>query len=368
MTLAVSATEADISDALSCHLDHYNPSDIFVCLFCAFEDSNPLTLLTHLRTAHSLILTDLRHIPLLPKYLDYWRIHVLPIVPVSATDFVTIDPNHPEERQLRISLHFLRLDSVMRAHEAERTIPQRGIACLFCQELFDGTWHGYLQWLFETHQFNPGRPSNLVFIPELVERLRGELEVNVCMYCRAVFPNQRKLKSHMRKKKHMRIPADHEFDRFYVVNYQELDGRFDEDGDEEETEEMEELEKAAEGFDEIEVNETVCLVCDMVMMTPEEAVGHMRDLHRFDLAEVRRALKREFYDCVRFVNWSRWQKSEGRCFVCGMNVAGDYTAHIEGHERKIPEDFQAFRGNDQLLIPFFAEDPLLTELEADDDG
>jgi hypothetical protein len=348
------------------HLDRYEPTELFVCIFCSFDDPNPVPLLAHLRTAHSFTLTDLRRIPLLPKYLDYWRIHAPHLIPSSTSGLATIDPDDPQEQQLRASLHGLRLEAVMQEHEAERTVPQAALPCLFCPELFDGTWHDYLQWLFEKHQFNPGRPSNLVFIPQMVQCLRDELDNNICMFCKAVFPNQRKLRSHLRKKRHMRIPSDRAFDRFYMVNYLELDRQWEEDAEEEDDlDEMEALEVAAADFDEIEENETVCLVCDSALPTPEEAVAHLRALHGFEIREVRAALDRDFYDSVRFVNYARLMKSQNRCFVCGADVAGDYAEHVEAHESKVPVDLGQIRGDDRLLIPFFDEDPLLTELEND---
>jgi hypothetical protein len=273
-----------------------------------------------------------------------------------------IDPDDPEDAKLRLLLHNMRLDSVMREHEAERTVPHSSLPCLFCSDLFDGTWHDYLQQLFETHQFNPGRPSNLVFIPNLVAAIRSDLDANVCMFCKCVFPNQRKLKSHMRKKRHMRIPADRGFDRFYMVNYLELDGRWE--GGPEEDDSMEELEAAAD-FDDVEISETVCLICDVVMMSPEDVVGHMKDAHAFDLADVRAALSRDFYNSVRFVNYARFMKARNRCFVCTETVTGDYAAHVEAHSDKVPSDLTPIVGEDQLLIPFIEGDPLLTELERD---
>jgi hypothetical protein len=357
-----------VAHELHDHLGCYHPTDVFVCIFCSFDDHDPLTLLAHLRTAHSFALTDLRRIPLLPKYLDYWRIHTPRLIPASTSGLQTIDPDDSEERQLRASLHELRLEAIVREHEAERTVPQTALPCLFCRELFDGTWHGYLQWLFENHQFNPGRPSNLVWIPQLVQRLHDELENNVCMFCKAVFPNQRKLKSHLRKKRHMRIPPDHSFDRFYMVNYLDLNRQWEEDAEEEDDiGEMEALETAAADFDDVEVNETVCLVCDSALLTPEDVVAHMRSVHRLDIRDVRAALNKDFYDTVRFVNYARLMKSQNRCFVCGSEVMGEYVAHVEEHENKVPGDLAQIRGDDRLLIPFFEEDPLLTALENDDD-
>jgi hypothetical protein len=148
-----------------------------------------------------------------------------------------------------------------------------------------------------------------------------------------------------------------------MVNYLELDGRWDAGPEEEAA--MEELEVAAADFDDVEISETVCLICDVVMMTPEDVVGHMKAAHAFDLANARAALNRDFYNSVRFVNYARFMKAQGRCFVCAQTVAGDYTVHVECHSDKDPRDLTPIVGEDQLLIPFIEEDPPLTELERD---
>jgi hypothetical protein len=101
------------------------------------------------------------------------------------------------------------------------------------------------------------------------------------------------------------------------------------------------------------------------MMTPEDVVGHMKGAHAFDLADVRAALNRDFYNSVRFVNYARFMKAQGECFVCTQSVAGDYAAHVEGHRDKVPSDLTPIVGEDKLLIPFIEGDPLLTELERD---
>lgn len=41
-----------------------------------------------------------------------------------------------------------------------------------------------------------------------------------CLYCEKTFRDKTTLKDHMRKKAHRRINAsNHEYDRFYVINY-----------------------------------------------------------------------------------------------------------------------------------------------------
>lgn len=357
----------DFESILHNHIDLYPPESIFVCFLCSFESKSPIELLNHLKDTHNFVFTDLLHIPLLPKYLEYWRIHPPPIVDIS-NDFKTIDINSEEDIEIRNSLHKMRLDQIMIEHEKERTEYHNQIDCLFCTKTFDGTWHAYLQWLFEEHQFNPGRPSNLIYIPYLINLLRSKIESNACIYCSSTFPNQRTLRSHMRKKKHMRIPNDQYFDRFYMVNYLELNGKWESDNDEDEDEfngEMEPLEVAAAADNETEIDETVCLICDKVFQSPEHVIYHMRQSHNFDINIVKKAAHHDFYNCVRFINFARFMKSRNICFVCQEDVEGDYVDHIMGHDVKFPSDTSHIFGEDQLLIPFIDGDPLLTELEDD---
>lgn len=348
------------------HIDRYTESSNFVCFFCAFETHIPEEIVSHLEKEHAFVFSDIAHTPLIPNYLDYWRIHTPPLVQVPNTPYQTIDPENHEEVNLKAVLHRMRLEKVMCEHEMERT-EEHEMQCLFCNDQYKGTWHNYLQWLFETHQFNPGRPSNLVFIPEMIQFLRDELNANTCIFCKSVFPNQRKLKSHMRKKKHMRIPTDPIFDRFYMVNYLELDGQWEENDSDDDTDKNLTLEEAAADFSETEVNETVCMICDSTFCVPEDAIRHMKLHHSFNIYDVRKALDNNFYDSVRFVNYARYLKSKNKCFVCGEDVIGVYKDHIESHESKVPTCLKNIIGEDQLLIPFIDGDPMLTELEDDMD-
>ena len=132
--------------------------------------------------------------------------------------------------------------------------------------------------------------------------------------------------------------------------------------------EMEPLEAAAaEDFSDTEVNETVCLICEAVFPSPSDAIRHMKIVHGFDINELRKRMKYDFYNSVRFINYSRYMKSKHRCFICGCDVDGDYAQHISLHDEKIPDDLSRVIAEDQLLIPFIDGDPLLTELEDDID-
>ena len=360
------ACATNFKDCIRRHLDHYLESDNFVCFLCPYETHCAVEVLEHLREIHQVVLGDVIHTPLIPKYLEYWKEHIPPLVPLRGTKLQTIDPEDQEDDDLRKRLHKMRLEMAVKAHDEERRVVHEDIPCLFCTEKFTGTWHEYLQRLFEEHQFNPGRPDNLVYIPEMVERLRSELMSNTCIFCNSVFPNQRTLKSHLRKKKHMKIPSDPFFDRFYMVNYLELNGDWRADDDDDRMD-MEPLESAIRDLSDTEVNETTCLICDLVLPSPDDIIKHMKEAHAFDIADIRKLVQGDFYNSVRIVNYCRYQKARHLCFVCGATVGDDYAAHIGSHDVKLPSDVERLCKEDQLLIPVIESDPLLTELENDDE-
>jgi hypothetical protein len=305
---------AKITEEFEGHLDRYSPTDTFACIFCGYDTTDPLQILFHLAESHNFAIDALSSLSLLQNYLQNWRIHVFDLVdkPLYGRVMSTIDPSNPDEIQLRKLLHNIRLDRAMQQFEFERTHPNDQIKCLFCDDHFQGTWHDYLQWLFDVHGFNPGRPSNLVFIPELVDHLRTTLSNKTCFFCLQTFPTHEKLKTHVRKKSHDKIPAQKCFDRHYLVNYLDpgcnwKDATRDGDGDEDDEENLTLEEKLRDFGDEIEVSETLCLVCDLVLPDPTQCRLHMAHYHGVDLGEVRVALGGDFYRTVSFVNYDRSQ-------------------------------------------------------------
>ena len=215
-----------ILNEINISLDKFNEDNNFPCIFCSFESNKIYDCLIHLLVEHNFLFENINKIPLINLYLNFWRTHLPPIIEIKKFNlfFQSINILNEEDIKIKKDLHFLRLEKIMNFHENERLNIQENISCLFCNKLFKGTWHEYLQWLFDEHQFNPGRPSNLIFIPQLIEFLQNQLNNDICIYCNLKLPNQRKLRSHMRKKKHMRISSDSFFDRFYMINYLELEG------------------------------------------------------------------------------------------------------------------------------------------------
>lgn len=96
------------------------------------------------------------------------------------------------------------------------------------------------------HSFSIGLPDNIVYCSEFLDTLQDKLDRYAnrcflltalsfvsrafsfcsprfslqCLYCEKMFRDKTTLKDHMRKKAHRRINAkNHEYDRFYVINY-----------------------------------------------------------------------------------------------------------------------------------------------------
>lgn len=96
-----------------------------------------------------------------------------------------------------------------------------------------GNRHSYIFHLSEQHNLQLGRPENLVFVDELIEKIAATFEALKCLYCKKTFPDMFTLKEHMRKKIHKRInKRNKSYDKYYVKNYLNLDeNETDQDSD-----------------------------------------------------------------------------------------------------------------------------------------
>ena len=347
------------------HLDKYSNDTIFQCIFCDFETNDPLSLLYHLNDKHQFIIYKITSLSSLNNYLNHWRSHLPPLIDYEFSGILkkTIDPNDINEKNIRSTLHKMRLDFIMNQHETERTEIIQNIPCLFCEKKFTGTWHQYLQWLFEEHSFNPGRPANLVFIEEFIKNLNSFINKNICFHCYQQFSSKQLLLNHMKKKPNSKIPTETRYDRYYMVNYLEEDRKWLELSNEIEEDIIESLEEGLKDFDETEIIETSCLICDSILQNPNEVIHHMNTFHNFHFEDIQKTLNNDFYKLVRFINYCRKMKKDHKCFICNQNIFDDYSKHINNHEKKIPNNLLDIINNDDYLKPILESDPLLTILE-----
>lgn len=357
-----------IADDFEGHMGIYSDADNFKCIFntCSFESHSPLDCLLHMGAEHNFVISNLASLSMLPYYLSAWTVAPPPLVEAElyGAKRMTIDPANSEEIKLRNLLHKMMLDRAMERHEYERTQRIESIPCLFCKDTFTGTWHEYLQMLFDVHRFNPGRPQNLVYIESLVAHLRAKLNANCCIHCGQHFDKPHQLKAHMKKKPHDKIPDSKYYDRFYMVNYLEEGRKWREIAQEGDCDGApESIEEGIKDFEnETEVSETKCLICDFVAPTPMQVAEHMVNFHQFDLAQVTKEFASDFYKLVKFVNYARMLKNQNKCFICGESITGYYAEHIHMHDVKTPAD-TSFLYDDKYLIPVIESDPLITILE-----
>ncbi|ORZ37244.1 C2H2 type zinc-finger-domain-containing protein, partial [Catenaria anguillulae PL171] len=126
------------------------------------------------------------------------------------------------DRTLRASLTKAKLTEVLKIQDKERHteahLPRK---CLFCKTVADNR-ASLFRHMFTVHSFNIGLPDNLVYVSHFLDLLSDKLARLQCLYCERTFKSSAVLRKHMRKKRHFRIsPRNHEYDRFYVVNYLE---------------------------------------------------------------------------------------------------------------------------------------------------
>lgn len=176
----------------------------------------------------------------------------------------------------------------------------------------------------------------------------------------------------MRKKAHRRINAsNHEYDRFYVINYLEL-GKTWEEVQSEDDRELVEQDGNNEDWSDWRAHpvSAVCLFCDHQSETMEKIYAHMKESHGFDLHKLRTDLSLRFYQQVKLVNFIRRQVHHGRCYGCQRRFPSpaDVLRHLEsaGHVMQLP-DASAW-DQPQYYFPTYENDALLCTLSDDEDG
>lgn len=236
-----------------------------------------------------------------------------------------------EDKELR---HKLKLNEAIKVQEFERTDKSYTRQCLFCKLIIEGTRLEFLQHLSEKHNLQLGNPQNLVYIEELIEKIAGKITELQCIYCEKTFPEWNTLKEHMRKKLHKRInPADKTYDRFYIVNYLEVDKTWEDVQNEDDRYALphgqqntdEEYSDWKEMQDEIN-----CLFCDKKEDNINTLCLHMEADHDFDFVENTKQL--DFYQKIKLVNYIRRQAHNKKCLYCDKsfeNLIGHLTT--EGH-------------------------------------
>ncbi|KAM9384406.1 zinc finger protein 277 [Pholidichthys leucotaenia] len=361
-------------------------SSVLVCFFCS--KSVPLThkdiLLQHLLLEHKLVIADVRLIADLAKYMLYWKGRFLEqpvtdfcsVIKTNSTgpvekqeDYFLLCDVLPEDRLLREKLQQERLEEVLEQQQRERDDSSFRRVCMFCSEEFTGNRSTLLNHMAREHLFSIGLPDNIVYCNEFLDVLQDKLDNLQCLYCEKIFRDKTTLKDHMRKKSHRRINArNHEYDRFYVINYLELGKTWEEVQSEDDRELLDDEDDDWSDWQAHPVS-AVCLFCHHRCDTMEQISTHMKTTHNFDLHHLKTELDLSFYQQVKLVNFIRRQMHQSRCYSCEQQFDGrdGVLLHIgaEGHVMKLPD--VSVWDQPQYYFPTYENDALLCTL-SDSDG
>ena len=176
---------------------------------------------------------------------------------------------------------------MLSVQEKERQTSSTITKCLFCKIELERSC--IFKHMYGRHAFNVGFSENLVHVSEMLSHLTTKLDSNACLFCEKIFKNPLVLKEHMRKKKHLKInPKNHEYDRFYIINYVEP-GRNWKDRELTQVDEDETVDWDADDDGEEVLNEpTMCLFDDHVFDNVEDTYKHMKESHKFDLKGIKK--------------------------------------------------------------------------------
>ncbi|KAJ3030635.1 UNVERIFIED_CONTAM: hypothetical protein HDU68_008388 [Siphonaria sp. JEL0065] len=291
-----------------------------------------------------------------------------------------------------------------------RTNPPPPRKCIFCKIIPD-TRTSLFSHMSTEHSFHIGSPLNLIQIDEFFTVLEKKMGQGICIYCEGQFPDTVVLRRHMRKKKHFHVnPMNLNYDRFYVVNYADFEGRRwrdmegekDEDefgsmrpflskkkrnnasnnqketiNDEEDVDDDDDppvgnLEDDDGDWDDWHADledlggeGTMCLFEDVMLPDVESAVNHLKESHGFDLKAIKKEYDLDEYGIIRLINFIRSCTATQTCFGCNtsFDTMDDMTAHYQStlhHLMMIPGKSNSFWTDVEHLFPAYDGDPLLT--------
>lgn len=324
--------------------------------------------LAHLFLAHRLVVADVHEIALLEEYLKYWRkefqnhelgeycttmlLDQLPDgQPAKNEKYYLLSDVLPKDYELRAELKKQRMEKALAQHQFELTDRSFSRECLYCRDVITGLRSLYLEHLFSKHFLQLGKPANLIYIDELVDKVRDNLENLVCLYCEKIFKDRVTLKEHMRKKAHKRInPNNKTYDKYFLENYKFPDRttpqhrRFQQHGkrreqrsqhqakaeggstSRQETESVDFEQRFAQHSDDSDsdwsdwngegVQTINCLYCTQQLQDFPKFKEHLVAAHGVDFDALVKELN--FYQRIKVVNYVRRQTCLLRCVACDV--------------------------------------------------
>ncbi|KAI7811948.1 zinc finger protein 277 [Triplophysa rosa] len=368
----------------------FNDGPPVTCVLCSdsFPSSEKDQLLKHVVLDHKLVIADVKLIADFPRYMLYWKKR---FTEQPITDFCSVIKTNsegpveqqehyfllcdalPEDRILREQLQQRRLEEVLDQQQKERDDTTFHRTCMFCNEEFTGNRSLLLNHMAKEHSFSIGLPDNIVYCTEFLDTLEWKLENMQCLYCEKTFRDKTTLKDHMRKKQHRRINArNHDYDRFYVINYLELGKTWEEVQSEDDRDLFEDEDDDWSDWQAHPVC-AVCLFCEQQTDTMEKIYTHMKETHEFDLHMLKTDLNLKFYQQVKLVNYIRRELHQCHCYGCQEKFGSkeELVQHLvnTGHMMQLPE--VSHWDQPQYYFPTYENDALLTGLsdsESESDG
>ncbi|XP_060818823.1 zinc finger protein 277 [Bombus pascuorum] len=331
------------------------------CVLCDEKfvlPKNEKELLSHLFEKHRLVIGDVWNIASLKSYIHYWSVKFKeePLTKFCTTMLMDCTPaGEPsknekyyllsdcisEDKTLRDEIHQAKLEWVLSEQARERKDTNFNRGCMFCRTEFSGLRITYIKHLAQKHNLYLGKPDNLVFIDEFLDKIQTAIENLICIYCEKLFKDRTALKEHMRKKLHKRInPNNKEYDKFYINNYlepgkswrhkQNTCTKNDVVGDQ--SSENEDEDTWSDWNDEgIGIS---CLFCTYSDKYFHLILTHMKAEHDFDFKIASKDLT--FYQKVKVVNYVRRQIHLKQCVFCEMKVDNVLEHMKEENHFKIP--------------------------------
>ncbi|XP_076632951.1 zinc finger protein 277 isoform X1 [Colletes latitarsis] len=359
------------------------------CLLCDIKfvlPENEKCFLTHLFEQHRLIIGDVSKIASLKSYIHYWsfKFKEEPLTKYCTTMLMDCTPDGKpsknesyfflsdcisEDKTLRDEIHQAKLEWALTEQSRERTDTNFKRGCIFCRMEFSGLRITYVKHLAQKHNLYLGKPDNLVFIDEFLDKIQNTIENLVCIYCEKLFKDRTALKEHMRKKLHKRInPNNKAYDKFYINNYLEPGKTWrhkqtnsrENDAIEDQNSENEDEETWSDWNDE-DIGIT-CLFCNCKNKHFHLICTHMETDHDFDFINASRNLT--FYQKVKVVNYIRRQIHLQRCVFCETKVE-NVLEHMEQQNHfKVP--MQKIWDQPEYYFPMCENDSFLYNLDISD--
>ncbi|XP_042562765.1 zinc finger protein 277 [Clupea harengus] len=364
----------------------YEANKNVTCILCS--KSTPLSekneLLKHLVLEHKVVIADVRLIADFSRYLLYWgkRFSESPItefcsvIKTNSTGPVDQQEEYyllcdalPEDRILREQLQQKRLEEVLEQQQKERDDCTFHRICMFCDEEFTENRSTLLNHMAREHSFSVGLPDNIVYCTELLDTLERKLDNLQCLYCEKTFRDKTTLKDHMRKKQHRRINANnHDYDRFYIINYLELGKTWEEVQSEDDRDILADNDDDWSDWQAHPVC-AVCLFCEQQSDTMEKIYAHMQEAHGFDLHQLKTQLNLTFYQQIKLVNFIRREIHQCRCYSCHEKFSSkaDVLHHVTdaGHVMALPDT--STWDQPEYYFPTYENDALLCALTDSED-